>query len=88
MRPQKADSVGEPATARLLARWHPTFDFDLRTAFQKDSADVTDADREQLAALQNGRAAKAEARKMALATLGGSREGCGIEGRTQGNGIG
>ena len=46
-----AFEFGEPATARLLAQWHPTFDFDVRTAFQKDSADVTDADREQLATL-------------------------------------
>ena len=43
-----AFEFGEPATARLLARWAPTFAFDVRTACQKDSSELTDADREQL----------------------------------------
>ena len=43
-----AFEFGEPATARLLARWAPTFAFDVRTACQKDSSELTDGDREQL----------------------------------------
>ena len=46
-----AFEFGEPAASRLLARWQPTFEFDLHTAFQKDSTELTDADRTQLAAL-------------------------------------
>jgi len=46
-----AFEFGEPATERLLQRWDPSFAFDVRTAFQKDSTEVTDADRAQLAAL-------------------------------------
>jgi len=46
-----AFEFGEPATARLLQRWQPTFAFEVRTAFQKDSTEITHHDRAQLAAL-------------------------------------
>lgn len=46
-----AFEFGEPATERLLQRWDPSFRFDVRTAFQKDSTEVTDEDRAKLAAM-------------------------------------
>ncbi|MFN3244869.1 MAG: asparaginase domain-containing protein [Planctomycetota bacterium] len=46
-----AFEFGEPATERLLRRWQPSFAFDVRTAFQKDSSEIDDADRARLAQL-------------------------------------
>ncbi|MCK5942641.1 MAG: asparaginase [Planctomycetes bacterium] len=45
-----AFEFGEPATERLLRRWAPSFAFDVHTVCQKDSTDLTDDDRERLAA--------------------------------------
>lgn len=45
-----AFEFGEPATERLLARLNPSFGYDVRTALQKDSTDITDEDRRQLLA--------------------------------------
>ena len=44
-----AFEFGEPATERLLARLTPSFSFDVRTAFQKDSTEIDQADRRGLA---------------------------------------
>ena len=44
-----AFEFGEPATERLLARLNPSFSFDVRTAFQKDSTEIDQADRRGLA---------------------------------------
>lgn len=46
-----AFEFGEPATKRLLERLGPSFSYEVVTAFQKDSLEVTDADREVLANL-------------------------------------
>lgn len=46
-----AFEFGEPATKRLLDRLRPSFDFEVVTAFQKDSLEVTDQDRQVLANL-------------------------------------
>ena len=43
-----AFEFGEPATKRLLTRLNPSFAFDVRTAFQKDSTEITTDDRQQL----------------------------------------
>lgn len=43
-----AFEFGEPATERLLARLNPSFDYDVRTAFQKDSTEIDASDRQQL----------------------------------------
>tara|TARA_R110002096_G_scaffold1645_7_gene8637 strand:+ start:254 stop:739 length:486 start_codon:yes stop_codon:yes gene_type:complete len=45
-----AFEFGEPATERLLQRLNPSFAFELRTAFQKDSTEITAADRQLLLA--------------------------------------
>ena len=50
-----AFEFGEPATKRLLERLSPSFEYDVVTAFQKDSLEVVDADREVLAKLIEGR---------------------------------
>ncbi len=44
-----AFEFGEPAAARLLQRWQPSVAFDVVTAFQKDSSELTAADRRHLA---------------------------------------
>lgn len=44
-----AFEFGEPATDRLLARLNPSFDFDVKTACQKDSTEIDDGDRQKLA---------------------------------------
>lgn len=44
-----AFEFGEPATKRLLERLGPSFSYRVVTAFQKDSLEVTDADRNILA---------------------------------------
>ncbi len=46
-----AFEFGEPATTRLLEKLHPAFDFKIVTAFQKDSLEISDEDRQQLAQL-------------------------------------
>ncbi len=46
-----AFEFGEPATARLLEKLNPSFDFKVVTAFQKDSLEITDEDRNKLAQL-------------------------------------
>lgn len=43
-----AFEFGEPATRRLLERLDPSFEYEIITAFQKDSLEITDADREKL----------------------------------------
>jgi L-asparaginase len=43
-----AFEFGEPATERLLTRLNPSFTFDVRTVFQKDSTEITADDRQQL----------------------------------------
>lgn len=40
-----AFEFGEPATKRILEKLNPSFDFEIITAFQKDSLDITDEDR-------------------------------------------
>ncbi|MGC6489491.1 MAG: asparaginase domain-containing protein [Planctomycetota bacterium] len=46
-----AFELGEPAARRLLDRWTPSFRFEVRTAFRKDSSEVSDDDRRALAEL-------------------------------------
>lgn len=46
-----AFEFGEPATKRILEKLNPSFDYELLTAFQKDSLEITDDDRQQLVAL-------------------------------------
>ena len=46
-----AFEFGEPATKRLLERLDPSFDYEMITAFQKDSLEITDADRSELVKL-------------------------------------
>ena len=43
-----AFEFGEPAADRLLRRLNPSFAYDIVTAFQKDSTEITDADRSRL----------------------------------------
>lgn len=43
-----AFEFGEPATERLLARLNPSFEYDIKTAFQKDSTEITADDRQLL----------------------------------------
>ena len=46
-----AFEFGEPATKRLLERLDPSFKYEILTAFQKDSLEITNADRDQLVQL-------------------------------------
>jgi L-asparaginase len=48
-----AFEFGEPATIRLLEKLNPNFNYEILTAFQKDSLEVTDADRHLLATTIN-----------------------------------
>lgn len=48
-----AFEFGEPATKRLLKRLNPSFEFEVITAFQKDSLDISLEDREKLSNLIN-----------------------------------
>lgn len=48
-----AFEFGEPATLRLLERLKPKFDFEVLTAFQKDSLEITEADRIALSNMIN-----------------------------------
>ncbi len=43
-----AFEFGEPASNRVLKKLNPSFDFEIITAFRKDSLEVTDEDRQQL----------------------------------------
>ncbi len=43
-----AFEFGEPATNRILEKLNPSFDYEVLTAFQKDSLEITEADREKL----------------------------------------
>jgi len=45
--------IGEPAVHRILAKLNPSFDFEVITAFRKDSLDITDEDRATLSDLIN-----------------------------------
>ncbi len=46
-----AFEFGEPATNRILEKLNPSFDYDVVTAFQKDSLEITDDDRMALVEL-------------------------------------
>ncbi|MGE0587479.1 MAG: asparaginase domain-containing protein [Cyclobacteriaceae bacterium] len=46
-----AFEFGEPASIRILEKLNPSFEFEIQTAFQKDSLEINDADREQLTEL-------------------------------------
>jgi len=46
-----AFEFGEPATKRILKKLNPSFDFEVLTAFQKDSLDITTNDLENLSNL-------------------------------------
>ena len=46
-----AFEFGEPATNRILEKLNPSFEYKVITAFQKDSLEITEADREKLANL-------------------------------------
>lgn len=46
-----AFEFGEPATKRILEKLNPSFDYEIQTAFQKDSLEITDDDRQQLVTL-------------------------------------
>ena len=46
-----AFEFGEPATERLLTRLNPSFTYDVRTAFQKDSTEIDSKDRQHLVEL-------------------------------------
>lgn len=43
-----AFEFGEPATHRILEKLNPSFEFEIHTAFQKDSLEISSADRQQL----------------------------------------
>lgn len=46
-----AFEFGDPASKRILERLNPSFDYELKTAFRKDSLEITDDDRDQLTKL-------------------------------------
>jgi len=46
-----AFEFGEPATRRILEKLKPSFDYEIITACQKDSLEITDADRQKIAKL-------------------------------------
>lgn len=48
-----AFEFGEPATSRILERLNPSFEYEVLIAFQKDSLEITQEDREKLALLIN-----------------------------------
>ena len=50
-----AFEFGEPAAIRILEKLNPSFEYEVITAFQKDSLEVTDNDRNELANLINER---------------------------------
>jgi L-asparaginase len=48
-----AFEFGEPATNRILEKLNPSFSYNILTAFQKDSLEITDEDRAELANMIN-----------------------------------
>ena len=48
-----AFEFGEPAVNRILSKLDPSFDFKVVTALQKDSLEITETDRDELATLIN-----------------------------------
>jgi L-asparaginase len=48
-----AFEFGEPATNRIIEKLDPSFEFEVVTSCQKDSLDITDQDRQNLADLIN-----------------------------------
>jgi L-asparaginase len=50
-----AFEFGEPATNRILKKLNPSFEFEVITAFQKDSLEITDQDRQELVDLINSK---------------------------------
>lgn len=48
-----AFEFGEPATNRILKKLNPSFEFEVITACQKDSLEITDEDRQNLADIIN-----------------------------------
>ncbi len=46
-----AFEFGEPATNRILEKLNPSFEYEVITAFQKDSLEINDEDRSKLVAL-------------------------------------
>ena len=48
-----AFEFGEPATNRILKKLNPSFEYTVITAFQKDSLEITDQDRNELVGLIN-----------------------------------
>lgn len=50
-----AFEFGEPATLRLLEKLQPRFNYEVITAFQKDSLEINEADRSVLANIINTR---------------------------------
>ncbi|MEM1322602.1 MAG: asparaginase domain-containing protein [Bacteroidota bacterium] len=46
-----AFEFGEPAVLRILEKLQPSFEYECLTAFQKDSLEITDADRQRLVEL-------------------------------------
>ncbi len=43
-----AFEIGEPATRRILEKLNPSFEFEILTACQKDSLEITEEDRQHL----------------------------------------
>ncbi len=48
-----AFEFGEPATRRILKKLNPSFEYEILTACQKDSLEITDDDRQELVNLIN-----------------------------------
>ena len=46
-----AFEIGDPATARIIEKLNPSFEYELVTLCRKDSLEITDSDREDLAGL-------------------------------------
>ena len=53
-----AFEFGEPATNRILEKLNPSFEYEVLTAFQKDSLEITDEDRNDLVSLIQNRTEK------------------------------
>lgn len=49
-----AFEYGEPAISRMIEKLNPSFEYEVLTAFQKDSLEITDKERESLTALIKG----------------------------------
>jgi len=50
-----AFEFGEPATIRVLEKLNPSFEYEVITAFQKDSLEITEQDRQSLSELIKSR---------------------------------